>query len=75
MLPEKEDRNERSSFETNWIPTNKRLPQSGQTVQARANYNTVPYVVTFQTDPASRWEGKHAAYHLDYFDSWRPFGR
>ena len=74
MLPDKENRAERSAPEANWIPTNKRLPQSAETVQARPSYNTTPYVVTFQTEPASRWEGKHAAYHLDYFDSWRPFG-
>jgi len=75
MLPDRDNRAERSSPETNWISTSKRLPQSGQTVQARASYNTMPYVVTFQTEPASRWEGKHAAYGLDYFHAWRPFGQ
>jgi len=58
--------------ETNWIATEIRLPKAGQTVQARTLYSDEVHVVTFEAEPARRWEGKNIAYQFERFVWWRP---
>jgi|KBSMisStaDraftv2_1062788.scaffolds.fasta_scaffold04559_10 hypothetical protein len=58
--------------EVEWISTDKRLPKSGQTVEARTRYGDKTQVVTFKAEPARRWEHKNIAYQFEYFAWWRP---